>query len=69
MNDVLTLNEIIGWLNSIYIFPKGISGEEFAKTVCVGQTQNYLSKAVSLHYDVNSTIKNAVEDIAKGRLQ
>jgi len=44
---------------------KGISGEEFAKTVCVGQTQNYLSKAVSLHYDVNSTIKNAVEDIAK----
>lgn len=34
-------------------------------TVCMGKTQDYLNKAVSIHYDVNSTIKNAVEDIAK----
>jgi len=44
---------------------KGISGEEFAKTVCCGQTQNYLNKAVSVHYNVDQSIQTAVEKIAK----
>ncbi|XP_023319476.1 uncharacterized protein LOC111694717 isoform X2 [Eurytemora carolleeae] len=44
---------------------KGISGEEFARTVCSGQTQSYLSKAKSFHYDVKMSLKAAVEDIAK----
>ena len=36
----------------IYVFiVKGISGEEFARTVCSGQTQSYLSKVSSWTVD------------------
>lgn len=44
---------------------KGITGEEFARTVCMGQTRAYLQKAKSYYYDVNLSIKSAVEDIAR----
>jgi len=44
---------------------KGISGEEFAKTVCIGQTKSYLNKAVSMYFDVNLSIKSTVEQIAE----